>query len=64
LIKGSSLGDEGALVEERLREIEGACIPRKFLSLEGKGFCSQENARIPKRIGMHSYIAPSSVEVV
>jgi hypothetical protein len=54
LIKGNSLGDEGALVEESLREIEGAHIPRRFLSLEGKGFSSQEEACIPKRIGTHS----------
>jgi hypothetical protein len=54
LIKGNTFGDEGALVEERLREVKGARIPRKFLSLEGKGFSSQEEARIPRRIGTHS----------
>jgi hypothetical protein len=54
LIKCSALGDEGALVEESLREVEGECIPRRFLSLEGKGFNSQEEACIPRRIVMHS----------
>jgi hypothetical protein len=32
LIKGSSLGDEDAIVEERFREVEGAYIPRRFIS--------------------------------
>jgi hypothetical protein len=54
LIKGSSLGDEGALVEEILREVEGPCIPRRFITLEGKGFSIQEEAHIPRRIGTHS----------
>jgi hypothetical protein len=31
---------EGTLFEESLREGEGARIPRRFLSLEGKSFSS------------------------
>jgi hypothetical protein len=38
LIKGSSLGDEGALVEEILREVEGHLHPKEIYYLGGKGF--------------------------
>jgi hypothetical protein len=53
LFKGSSLGEGGCTFEERLREGEVACIPMKFLYLEGKSFSIQKLAHIPRKIDTH-----------
>jgi hypothetical protein len=53
LFKRQLIRRGGHTFEERLREGEGARIPRGFLSLEGKSFNSQKEAHIPRRIGMH-----------